>query len=96
MTVTATRTNRNANDLKKGILCPILETRYRHPGVPTLVVSDWSLVVFLTSDWIVVADCFCRIKKFVSSSAFYSFKTNYFAGWVVVVGGGGGGFFSDG
>ena len=64
------------------LLCPILETHNRHPGVPTLVISDWSLVVFLTSDWIVVADCFGPIKKFVSSSAFYSFKTNFFGGWV--------------
>ena len=56
----------------------VRSSRPHHPGVPTLV--------FLPSDWIVVADCFGRVKKFVSSSAFYSFKTNFFrVGWVVVV-----------
>ena len=38
--------------------------------------------------WFVV--CFGRIRDFVSSSAFYSFKTNFLAGWWVVGGGGGG------
>ena len=69
------------------IVSIILVVLFFHPGVETLVIYIWQSVL-LTSDWIVVDWlCYDPIKYFVSSSAFYSFKTNF----LVVVGGGGGG-----